>query len=164
MAVSVENDHARLRVCQRDTAGQVRAVLRAEGRPFASVDVTFTTDQQMRALNHAHRGVDAPTDVLSFALEDDPDDPGVFEHLGDVVVSLDAAQRQAAMVRQISGEGGYKLKQETLFLVTHGVLHLLGHDHEETEQALEMERLERALIASFTTVDVHAVDRSTHGL
>lgn len=97
-----------------------------------SFTVRFVGDQTMRALNRDFRAIDRPTDVLSF--------PGVAtpegRHLGDVVVSVPYARRQAL-------ERGHALEVELRVLLLHGLLHCLGHDHETDGGA--MERLERRL-------------------
>lgn len=98
----------------------------------------------MRDLNRTQRGLDEPTDVLSFPLRDPtglrfvlpPDQP---IHLGDVVVSYPRALQQAH-------ESGHSLQRELSYLVAHGVLHLLGYDHEvESDRKRMREREERAL-------------------
>ena len=90
--------------------------------------VVLTDDTEIRALNQEHLEVDGPTDVLSFPLlelgdEGFPDVP----HLGDIVISLDTAQRQA-------DAAGHSLEQEVATLAAHGLTHLLGFDH-PTEDA-----------------------------
>jgi probable rRNA maturation factor len=94
-----------------------------------SLGVRFASDREVRRANHGFRGKDKTTDVLSF-----PGDDG--EHLGDILISVPAARRQAA-------EAGHSVERELKVLLLHGVLHCLGHDH-ETDQG-EMERLERRL-------------------
>jgi probable rRNA maturation factor len=98
----------------------------------ATLCLRFTGDRAVRRLNRLYRGNDRPTDVLSFAGEDGPDG----RHLGDVVVSVPTARRQAR-------EHGHPVERELRRLVLHGVLHCLGHDH-ETDGG-RMERLERRL-------------------
>ena len=164
MTVTVHNEHAKLRVNKRRIARHVRQVLTALGRSRAGVDVTLTDDHAIRRLNAEYRTIDEVTDVLSFAIADDPDDPGVFDHLGDVVVSLDTAARQALTVRQVAASGGYMLREETLFLVTHGVLHLLGYDHVEDGDAEVMQALELRFMKEVTAIDPQQVDRQDHGL
>ncbi|MCO4760722.1 MAG: rRNA maturation RNase YbeY [Myxococcales bacterium] len=138
-------------------------------RPNALVDVRLVDDAEIHELNRDWRQVDAITDVLSFAMEDDPDGPVVpIEVLGDIVISLDTAARQAAEMRQFLRETGhparYSLRQEVCFLATHGLLHLLGYDHESQVDAAEMEGLERRFIASEISAPVHELDRTRHGL
>lgn len=164
MTVTVHNDHDNLRVNKRQIARHVRQVLSALGRSRAGVDVTLTDDHAIRRLNAEYRTIDEVTDVLSFAIADDPDDPGVFDHLGDVVVSLDTAARQALAVQQVAASGAYMLREETLFLVTHGVLHLLGYDHVDDGDAEVMQALELRFMKEVTAIDPQQVDRQDHGL
>lgn len=87
-----------------------------------AVSVTLLQDEAMQALNRQWRGVDAPTDVLSFPVEPVPHLP-----LGDVVINVDQARRQAASL-------GHSLDHEIAILAIHGGLHLLGLDDETDEQ------------------------------
>lgn len=102
----------------------VRATLRYEqfGRD-CEVSITLVDDEAIRALNAEHRGIDRPTDVLSFPMFDEDFDDGEYAVLGDVVISLERAYRQAA-------EYGHSPEREIAFLVVHSILHLLGYDHE----------------------------------
>ncbi len=166
MPVEIHNRHVRLRVDKRALARHLRGILRAFGRPRALVDVSLVDDEEIRALNRDHRGIDSVTDVLSFALEEAGPQVGPLAVLGDIVISLDCARRQAALVTAAHGSEGdspYRLREETLFLATHGLLHLLGHDHVDAEEALAMEALERRFMISVTPVAMHEIDRSAHG-
>ncbi len=97
-----------------------------------SLGVRFASDRELRRANRAFRGKDYPTDVLSF-----PGEPGGDAgHLGDILISVPTARRQAAAA-------GYPAERELRILLLHGVLHCLGHDH-ETDLG-QMERLERRL-------------------
>ena len=164
MPVHIDNRHPLLRVDRKALAAYLRSCLRQLARPRAVVDVSLVDDAEIRELNATWRKVDAVTDVLSFALEDSESPDVPIELLGDVVISLDTAQRQAqAMQAQVAPQA-YGLLEETAFLATHGLLHLLGYDHQTEEGAAEMEALERQLIAVATRVDVHGLDRTEHGL
>ncbi|MEO8276317.1 MAG: rRNA maturation RNase YbeY [Thermoanaerobaculia bacterium] len=99
---------------------------------FDSVGVRFSGDLAIRRLNRDFRGKDKATDVLSFPGEPSPDG----RHLGDIVISVPTAKKQAL-------ERGAALDDEVRLLLLHGVLHCLGHDHETDDG--EMERLERRL-------------------
>ena len=100
--------------------------------------VIFVSDRKIRELNRTYRGIDKPTDVLSFpAGTDDPfADPN---ELGDVIISLQTAQRQAA-------ERGIDPDEEIARLVIHGLLHLMGHDHHEPAETRAMRAKERKLL------------------
>lgn len=106
----------------------VQAALRVERVPGpAEVGVFIADDAELQRLNHSYRGIDAPTDVLSFADEESDAafvrPPGVPRYLGDIAVSYDRVVAQAA-------EYGHSRERELAFLIVHGVLHLLGYDHE----------------------------------
>lgn len=116
-----------------------RAVLNRIGEPEAVLTISFIRDPQMRQLNRDYRGLDEPTDVLSFAYHEAEEALEVAElahHLGDLVISVETAERYA-------GELGLSFAREIEHLVIHGVLHLAGYDH-ETDHG-EMNRLERRL-------------------
>lgn len=88
------------------------------------LEFVLTNDCEIHRLNHQYRRKDAPTDVLSFAWEESEDFfPGEEKMLGQIIVSLDTAEEQA-------GEYGHSLEREMAFLSIHGLLHLLGYDHE----------------------------------
>jgi len=104
----------------------------------AELGITLTDDETVRTLNRDHRGQDKPTNVLSFPLagaDFAPEAPGAPLLLGDVVLALGTVAREAA-------EQGKSLEAHAVHLVVHGVLHLLGHDHETDADAEAMERLE----------------------
>ena len=121
-----------------------------EGLPddICQLSVTFVTPEEIHELNRDYRGVDRPTDVLSFPqfereeLEEYiscPDDvPGELM-LGDVVISKDKAMEQAE-------EYGHSFERELIYLFTHSVLHLLGYDHEEPEDKAVMRKREEEIM------------------
>lgn len=116
-------------------------VLAALDLDAAELSVLLTDDEGIQPLNRDWRGKDKPTDVLSFS-QYDPDEappPGVPLLLGDVVISVQTATRQAA-------ERGHDTAHEVRILLVHGICHLIGHDHEEDDEAEEMEALERRLL------------------
>ncbi|NLZ36449.1 MAG: rRNA maturation RNase YbeY [Clostridiales bacterium] len=117
----------------------VKATLKSEdwqGR--AEVSITVVDDEQIKELNAAHRGIDSPTDVLSFPLNDGDD---IGEELGDIVISMERADIQAK-------EYGHSLDRELAFLTVHSTLHLLGYDHMIEEEEKEMfDRQEKILIS-----------------
>ena len=103
----------------------IKAALRYEGfrRPY-EVSVTVVDNETIHKINLEHRGVDRPTDVLSFPMFDEDFGDGEACVLGDIVLSLERAYEQAEAY-------GHSLKREVAFLTVHSVLHLLGYDHEE---------------------------------
>lgn len=143
VAVSLEGPaRDRLRPDERaELRRRFRRMARAAGLGHAppldyEVSLTLTGDEAVRALNRDYRGKDRPTDVLAFSQREGEGGDLYPELLGDVVISLETADRQ----RQRRG-----LLDEVLFLAAHGLCHLLGYDHqtdaEEAEMNARMERL-----------------------
>lgn len=129
--------------------------------PLAEVSVVLTDDAAQRALNREWRGKDAPTNVLSFpALEPaelaagaaaDPNRPAL---LGDVVLALETMQREAEAA-------GKTLADHAAHLLVHGVLHLLGYDHETEADAALMEPVETRILARLGVADPYAEECAT---
>jgi probable rRNA maturation factor len=105
--------------------------------------IVLTDDAEMCDLNRAWRGKDAPTNVLSFPASDEPGAPGL---LGDVVIAYETAQEEAR------GDN-IALADHVSHLVVHGMLHLLGFDHMQDDEAEKMENLERKALASLGIAD-----------
>ena len=124
--------------------------------PDVELSVLLCGDEEIHELNAQYRGVDAPTDVLSFPLlEPFATPPGDGFPIGDVVISLDYAERTCASRThhaRVAAELGvpaneleWDLVSECEFLLIHGLLHLIGHDHAEPDEEAEMKRAEREL-------------------
>ena len=122
----------------RQAALEVLSGQRIEGG--CELVVVVTGDAAVHELNRRHRGVDAPTDVLAFTNDESAASgvtgqfvaaPGEPRYLGDIVVSLDRAQAQAA-------DGGHSTTAELQLLVVHGVLHLLGYDDQSNGRRAKM--------------------------
>ena len=109
------------------------------------VGILITNDSQVRRLNKKYRKKDATTDVLSFGLSESGDDsfpiPDGFSALGQVVVSYPQAQRQAL-------DFNHSIKREVAFLIIHGLLHLLGYDHQKAVDERKMRRRQEAILSS----------------
>ena len=146
--VSVHSD-TWLRDCPPAAAlakGAVRAALVAAAvRRPAIVEVILTDDAEQRRLNRDYRGKDAPTNVLSFPMGDTAPVGGPVL-LGDVVLAFETVAREA-------GEQNKPLADHLRHLVVHGVLHLLGFDHETDTEAEIMERREKEILAGLGVPD-----------
>ncbi|MBX7249867.1 MAG: rRNA maturation RNase YbeY [Caulobacteraceae bacterium] len=124
-------------------ARAARAALAAGGADAAATDVTIllTDDGVSGALNQQYRGKPGPTNVLSF-----PAPESARPHLGDLALTFGVCSREA-------GEQGKSLADHLSHLVAHGVLHLLGWDHQTDDEAEAMERLERDILAGLDIPD-----------
>jgi len=119
-----------------------RAALVAEDVPSAELGILITDDATVHDLNRRYADEDKPTDVLSFSLREGEEfvSPDDTERLGEVIISLDTAKRQAE-------EAGRALEAEVAHLLVHGILHLLGYDHAEPDEERAMQARERELLA-----------------
>jgi len=103
------------------------------------ISLLICSDADIKELNAQYRGKDAPTDVLSFPMSENPAEEGGM--LGDIVISADTAAKQAQTA-------GIDFKRETAFLFIHGLLHLMGYDHEESaEDEEEMFTLQEEILS-----------------
>ena len=109
----------------------------------AEVSITLTNDAQIHEINKNYRHVDKPTDVISFALQESVEplitDGPAINMLGDIIISVERARIQAS-------DYGHSLRRELVFLTVHGMLHLLGYDHQEENERLEMEEEQRRIM------------------
>ncbi|KYO65171.1 rRNA maturation RNase YbeY [Thermovenabulum gondwanense] len=127
--------------------------LEIHGESGVEVSVVLVDNEYIRELNRIYRGKDEPTDVLSFAMregEDEIEDEigeelGENELLGDIVISCEKAKSQAE-------EYGHSFQREIGYLAVHGILHLLGYDHETEEEKQEMRSREEEVLSSIGLV------------
>lgn len=106
-------------------------------------NIIFVNNETIHSINKEYRGVDRPTDVISFALEDDNTFVSTdIRILGDIYISIDKAREQATSY-------GHSLKREISFLTIHGLLHLLGYDHMEPEEEKEMFGLQELILDGY---------------
>jgi probable rRNA maturation factor len=129
-------------VAPGDLERVARAALEAEGMPAAELGILITDDATVHELNRRYADEDKPTDVLSFSLREGEEfvSPDEIQRLGEVIISLDTAKRQAE-------EAGRALEAEMAHLLVHGILHLLGYDHAEPDKERAMQEREEAILA-----------------
>lgn len=129
----------------------------------AELAIVLTDDAAMRRLNRNWRGIDAPTNVLSFATKnpgDRLDEPrgsrSVGNHLGDIVLAYETVKREAR-------RDGKPFDHHLTHLVVHGFLHLLGYDHGNDAQARRMEATERAILRELAVPDPYRATQTVAG-
>ncbi|MBI5748927.1 MAG: rRNA maturation RNase YbeY [Nitrospinae bacterium] len=147
---------SRMKIDQRRVKKQVSLILKKMGCIKSEISILFVDDDKIQVLNRDYRGKDKPTDVLSFPqIETSRDKTGKGKGrgrekplpsplpipvLGDVVISLETAKRQAK-------ERGHPFMKEVLILMIHGILHLIGYDHEKSKKmAVEMRKKEEEIL------------------
>lgn len=148
MIVTLENNQEKVSIpeaLEADLTKAMNVVAELEAlSPQTEVDITLVDDAAIHELNRTYRGIDRPTDVLSFALDEGEEEPEVdddeIEHLlGDVIISAPTAVRQGE-------EYGHGLEREMNYLAVHGMLHLLGYDHMEEKDKLIMRKREEEVL------------------
>ena len=123
-------------------AEQAVAAALPKGEQSKIITLLFSDDETMQELNKDWRGKDAPTNVLSFpAPKDQPVPPGELPLLGDIVLGFGTCAREAQ-------EAGKTLTNHTCHLIVHGVLHLLGYDHVDDQEAEKMEAAEIKILST----------------
>ena len=139
-------NHSRTKIDRQRVKRRVSHIFKKLGYLKSEISILFIDDIEMRVLNKRYRGKDKTTDVLSFSQIDGYKNSKLRTLntellLGDVVISLETAKRQAK-------ERGHPFIKEVLILLTHGILHLLGYDHEgDRKKAVEMRRKEKELMS-----------------
>ena len=111
-------------------------------REDSVVSVIFVTPEMIHEINRDYRGIDRPTDVISFALHDSEDAYEMMEgeeELGDIFINIEAIKSQAL-------DYGHSIHREACFLFTHGLLHLLGYDHMNETDEKEMFQLQDVIL------------------
>jgi probable rRNA maturation factor len=134
-----------LNVPQVVSRARSAALAALEGREEGGVAILLADDEAVGELNREWRGKQGPTNVLSF-----PAAPSAAPHLGDIALAYETCAREAA-------EQGKALEHHVTHLVAHGVLHLLGWDHQTDAEADRMEALEREILARLGVPDPYAI-------
>ena len=141
MIIQIANNQDLIKIDKRKIRSAISKILKYLNCADKEVSVTFINDEAIQQLNNQYRNKNKPTDVLSFSLQE-----GEFgcinpDVLGDVVISVETAQKNAQ-------KNNLSFEQEINFLIIHGLLHLLGFNHENTtkEQTRKMKEKEKELL------------------
>jgi len=129
----------------------VEHILLMEGGEGCEVSILLTDDAEIHRLNKLYRGVDSPTDVLAFAMREGVDGDLNREVLGDIVISLPRVEDQ-------SNAYGHSSQVEMLFLICHGMLHLLGYDHGDEDGMLAMQSKKKDILSSLGCDLIESID------
>ncbi len=103
------------------------------------LSLLFTDNEKIQVINRDYRGKDSPTDVISFAYLETDGDIGPYNTLGDIIISLERVEEQAK-------EYNHNFKREFYYVLTHGILHLIGYDHIEDEDKVIMRKKEEEIL------------------
>ena len=138
--IQIENRQSKFTVDRRKIRSTISKVFKMLECEDKEISIFLTDDENIKKLNRQYLGRNKTTNVLSFSMREGEYGAVNPRVLGDVVISLDTADRDAR-------RGGLSLRQEVDFLLIHGILHLLGYNHENTSRAEadEMERKEKEL-------------------
>lgn len=134
MKIAIENRQSRHQIRKRPLRSVARKILSVSGCPDAQLSILIVDDVMIQEINRDYLDKDRPTNVISFAMQEGEGGGVQPDLLGDVVISAETAARDAA-------EAQTSFESELYFLLLHGILHLLGYDHERGSQA-EAERME----------------------
>ena len=162
--VSVDSEHWKNAAAAKDVVRRaLKQAATALSTKTAELAIVLTDDAAMRRLNRIWRGIDAPTNVLSFATKNsgdqlDEQSGGQFvgNHLGDIVLAYETVKREAH-------RDGKAFDHHLAHLVVHGFLHLLGYDHGNDAQARRMETTERAILRDLAVPDPYRATRTAAG-
>jgi probable rRNA maturation factor len=153
LVVSIENegwaslDAPEVWASRAAKAGLAAAIPELEA---GTLSLVLSGDDEVQELNQRWRGIDKPTNVLSFPSDDEVFPGGPPPHLGDVILAWETVQREAA-------EQDKPVIAHATHLIVHGVLHLFGYDHQDDTQALVMETLETRVLAGLGIADPYRV-------
>jgi probable rRNA maturation factor len=145
MKIQIENNQKRVPINNRRIRTTTINLLKYLNCTDKEISITFVDDLKIALLNKQYLGKEKPTNVLSFSLQEGEYAEINPNILGDIVISAETAQRDAA-------KGGLTLEEELIFLIIHGLLHLLGFNHEKTtkEETKIMRKKEKELFAILT--------------
>ncbi len=140
MKIQIDNNQNKIKIDRRIIRSKVAKLLRYLDCADKEISLSFVNDKIIQDLNNQYRNKNKPTDVLSFCLQEGDFGDINPDILGDIVISVDTAKTNAL-------KGNISFDQEINFLIIHGLLHLLGYDHENTtpDEARKMRKKEKEL-------------------
>jgi len=146
MEILIKNQQKIIKLNQKKIEGIIKKVLQhLKVDDKTEISVLFTDDKFIRSLNNKYRGIDKPTDVLSFSLQEgDVKSPEIESDklLGDIIISIETAQRQADNLN-------HSIEKELTVLLIHGLLHLTGYNHEKDKDYKIMREKESEILEIF---------------
>ena len=146
MEILIKNQQKIIKLNQKKIEGKIKKVLQyLKVDEETEISVLFTDDKFIRSLNNKYRGIDKPTDVLSFSLQEGAIKSPEVESdklLGDIIISAETAQRQADNLN-------HSLEKELTVLIIHGLLHLTGYDHKKDKDYKSMREKESKILKIF---------------
>lgn len=161
MDILITFNHGEDELAELPLANLAQFVLKDEGKPSnTEVSISFVDNATIAELNERFRGIEGPTDVLSFECDNIADDMTAADgegcpvyELGDIIIAPDVAATQAE-------EYGNSFEQEISLLLVHGLLHLCGYDHIQDDEAEVMEAREKELLTAWSERDMPAIDEN----
>ena len=148
MEVQIANRQSKHRISKKKIQQTASVILNALGYPDAELSILIVDDQQIAQLNHQYLNRQGPTNVIAFSMRQGPFSDIAPNLLGDVVISIDTAQREAQ-------SAGISMQDRFDQLLIHGTLHLLGYDHEHSAaEARKMEEKTKELLQLLQTQKV----------
>ncbi|MGL4307935.1 rRNA maturation RNase YbeY [Cetobacterium sp. SF1] len=144
---SLETEGYNDRISEVEVEKYIKEVLESEmyyeGTKPVYLSVALVNNEDIQNINRDYRGKDQPTDVISFAYHETGDfDIGPYDTLGDIVISLERVEEQAK-------DYNHSFEREFYYVLTHGILHLLGYDHIEEEDKKEMRAKEEEILNKY---------------
>ena len=146
MKIQIENNQTKIKIQRRNVRSTVRTLLNIMDCANKELSISFVDDKTIQELNKIYLQKNKPTNVLSFSLQEGKYGNINPDILGDIIISAETAQRDADI-------GNLSLSEEIVFLIIHGLLHLLGFNHENTTRAqtTKMRLKERELFQNITS-------------
>lgn len=149
MKIQIDNRHKRIKIDKRNIRAAMRKLLKILDCENKEISLTFVDDATIQQINKQYLSKDKPTNVISFSLQEGEFGGVNPDVLGDIVISADTAASDA-------DQGQLSFDEEILFLMIHGLLHLLGYNHENTSpsNSQKMKKKEEELFRQLTKSDL----------